>query len=233
MSLKIKNEKWKDLFEQQKSQTASNAPTVDKIDSYYFIYDCNINQISFINSAFENITGYDSKTFTVEQLIDMMHPDDQPYFFNCEEKGLQFTNKLSFNEHFQYIMGYSYRIRTVEDNYIWIRQQCQALEVNTQGHLTKTLVIHQRISECNFERPINDYRIFDKSRNIYLDVENCYNLTKRELQILEEIQSGLSSSDIANKLFTSKYTIDTHRKNILKKTNSANFIELIQKLSLS
>ena len=94
MSLEIKNEKWKDLFEQQKSQTASNEPTTEKIDSYYFIYDCNINQISFINLAFEIITGYDSKTFTVEKLIEMMHPEDQPYFFGCEEKGLQFTNKL-------------------------------------------------------------------------------------------------------------------------------------------
>ena len=233
MSLEIKNEKWKDLFEQQKSQTASNEPTTEKIDSYYFIYDCNINQISFINLAFEIITGYDSKTFTVEKLIEMMHPEDQPYFFGCEEKGLQFTNKLSFNEHFQYIMGYSYRIKTDQDKYIWIKQQCQALEVNTQGHLTKTLVIHQRISEGNFERPINDYRIFDKSRNIYLDAENCYNLTKRELQILQLIQAGLSSTNIAIQLFTSKYTIDTHRKNILKKTNSVNFIELIQKLNIT
>lgn len=233
MSLEIKNEKWRELFENQKSQTALNEPLVEKIDSYYFIYDCHVNQISFINTAFETITGYDSHTFTIEKLIEMIHPDDQPYFFSCEEKGLNFTNNLSFNEHFQYTMGYSYRIRTTNHTYVWVRQQCQALEVNTQGHLTKTLVIHQRILENNFERSINDYRIFDKSRNIYLDAENCYKLTKRELQILELIQGGLSSSEIADKLFTSKYTVDTHRKNILKKTNSANFIELIQKLSFS
>lgn len=233
MSQEIKNEKWKELFDNQKSKTSSDKPKIEKIDSYYFIFDCDVNKISFINSAFELITGYDPKTFTVEQLIEYMHPEDQPYFFSCEEKGLKFTNSLSFNEHFQYSMGYSYRIKTACGEYQWIRQQCQALEVNTQGHLTKTLVIHQRIIENNFERPINDYRIFDKSRNIYLDVENCYSLTKRELQILELIQGGSSSAEIANQLFTSKYTIDTHRKNILKKTNSSNFIELIQKLSFT
>lgn len=233
MSKEIKNEKWKELFEKQKSQTASNSPVIEKIDSYYFIYDCHINQISFINIAFETITGYDAKTFTIEHLIEMIHPEDQPYFFSCEEKGLQFTNTLSFNEHFQYLMGYSYRIQGHDAKYKWIRQECQALEVNDQGHLTKTLVIHRLLSEEYFERPINDYRIFDKSRNIYLDAENCYNLTKRELQILKLIQAGISSSDIANQLFTSKYTIDTHRKNILKKTNSSNFMELIQKLSIS
>lgn len=233
MSSKIKNTKWKELFDNQKSQTASNEPIKEKIDSYYFIYECHINKISFINTAFQTMTGRDPDVFTVEKLIDVIHPDDQPYFFSCEERGLEFTNSLSFNEHFQYLMGYSYRIRSANGDYQWIRQQCQALEVNNQGHLTKTLVIHQRIGENNYERPVNDYRIFDKSRNIYLDTYNCYNLTKRELEILELIKEGTSSIDISERLFTSKYTIDTHRKNILKKTNSTNFIELIKKLSFS
>lgn len=233
MSTKIANQNWKKLFDNQMSQKASNKPLSEKIDSYYFIYDCDINQISFINSAFETITNFNSKEFTIDKLINIIHPEDLPYFFACEEKGLQFTNSLSFNEHFQYLMSYSYRIRTYDDCCIWIKQQCQALEVNNQGHLTKTLVIHQRIMDETFERPTNDYRIFDKSRNIYLDVENCYNLTKRELEVLELVKIGLNSAEISDKLFTSKYTVDTHRKNILKKTNSSNFIELIKKLSFS
>ena len=147
MSKEIKNEKWKELFEKQKSQTASNSPVIEKIDSYYFIYDCHVNQISFINTAFETITGYDAKTFTIEHLIEMIHPEDQPYFFSCEEKGLQFTNTLSFNEHFQYLMGFSYRIKGYDEKYKWIKQECQALEVNDQGHLTKTLVIHKCLPE--------------------------------------------------------------------------------------
>ena len=118
MSTNIKNEKWKELFENQKSQTALNEPAVEKIDSYYFIYDCHVNQVSFVNIAFETITDYDPTKFTVEQLIDIIHPEDQPYFFSCEEKGLAFTNALSFNEHFQYLMSYSYRIRTKNDNYV-------------------------------------------------------------------------------------------------------------------
>lgn len=233
MSLGIKSYRWNELFEEQKSQTDNENIVIQKIDSYYFIYDCHDNQISFINSAFESITGYEPQRFTVEQLIEMIHPDDKPYFFSCEEKGLEFTNALASNEHFQYLLGFSYRIRLSNGSYQWIKQQCQALEVNNQGHLTKTLVIHQCIADSDYVRPMNDYRIFDKSRNIYLDADNCYHLTKRELQILKLIQEGSSSIEIANRLFTSKHTIDTHRKNILKKTNSSNFIALIQKLSFS
>lgn len=91
---------------------------------------------------------------------------------------------------------------------------------------------HQKIEDYR-ERPINDHRIFDKSRNIYLDSENCYNLTKTELKILGLIQEGLNSREIAEELCKSQHTVITHRKNILKKTNSESFIQLLRKLSFS
>lgn len=230
MPIEIKNEKWNDLFHKQSSQTTQEEENKALVDSYYFIFDCNLNIISFMNAAFETITGYNASTFTVEDLIDIIHPDDKDYFFACEEKDLKFKNKLRFNEHFNYLYSYTYKIRTAEGNYITIKQTCQALEVNNKGDLTKTLVIHQRINDYA-ERPINDRRIYDKSRNIFLDTENCYKLTKRELEILRLVQEGLNSTEIADKICTSKYTVDTHRKNILNKTNSNNFIDLIRKLS--
>lgn len=232
MSTTIKNQKWQELFDAQNSKASTQEENTLLIDSYYFIYDCDLNEISFINTAFDTITGYDRTTFTIDDLIDRMHPDDRDYFFACEEKDLAFKNNLSFNENFNYLFSYTYRIQINSGEYIRIRQTCQALEVNNAGHLTKTLVSHQRIEDFE-ERPINDHRIYDKTRNIYLDSENCYKLTKRELQILNLIQEGYNSLEIAEKLFTSKYTIDTHRKNILNKTNSTNFIELLRKLSFA
>ncbi|MGN0002403.1 MAG: LuxR C-terminal-related transcriptional regulator [Sphingobacterium composti] len=230
MPIEIKNEKWNDLFRKQSSKTTQEEENKALVDSYYFIFDCNQNVISFMNMAFQTITGYDATTFTVEDLIDIIHPDDKDYFFSCEEKDLNFKNKLRFNEHFNYLYSYTYKIRTAQDIYITIKQTCQALEVNNKGDLTKTLVIHQRINDYE-ERPFNDRRIYDKSRNIFLDTENCYKLTKRELEILKLVQEGLNSTEIADKICTSKYTVDTHRKNILNKTNSNNFIDLIRKLS--
>lgn len=230
MSIEIKNERWKDLFDKQSSKTTDEEENKSLVDSYYFIFDCNLNVISFMNAAFSTITGYDASNFTVEDLIEIIHPDDRDYFFACEEKDLVFKNKLRFNEHFNYLYTYTYKIKNREGDYITIKQTCQALEVSNTGDLTKTLVIHQRIEDYD-EKPKNDHRIYDKTRNIYLDSENCYKLTKRELEILKLVQDGLNSTEIADKLCTSKYTIDTHRKNILNKTNSNNFIDLIRKLS--
>lgn len=47
--------------------------------------------------------------------------------------------------------------------------------------------------------------------------ENSSPLTKREREILKLIGNGKTSKQIAKKLKISKYTVDTHRKNIHKK----------------
>lgn len=230
MNKEIPNQQWKELYQGQKAFHSRQPKQPELIDNYFFIFDCIENEIIFMNNSFNDVLGYDAKTFTVNDLVEIIHPDDQAYFFASEEKGLSFTNNLLFNEHFQYILSYTYRIKTASGKYIFVQQQCQAIEVNNQGNLSKTLVLHKRIDPYTI-RPNNDYKIFDKGKNIYIDAENCYNLSSRELEILALIKEGKNSTEIAIELNISKYTVDTHRKNILKKTNSASFIDIIRKVS--
>lgn len=51
-------------------------------------------------------------------------------------------------------------------------------------------------------------------------------LTKREKDVLQLICKGLSTSQIAEKLFLSTRTIERHRSNLLMKTNSPNSVSL-------
>lgn len=231
---KNKNEKWDHLVKAQKSQSTQDniLKNPDQINSYFFIFDCFENVILFTNSAFKTVTNYEVQNFDLNFLLNIIHPDDINYFLLCEEKFLDFTNKLNFNEHFKFIHSYSYRIKTNNGEYIRILQECQALEVNESGHLTKTLVNHKKI-EYSENPPTNDIKIYDKSQNTYIDAENRFNLTKRELEILELIKEGLNSQQISNLLKISKNTIITHRKNILNKSTSKSFIELIKKINYS
>ena len=57
-------------------------------------------------------------------------------------------------------------------------------------------------------------------------------LTARELEVLKLIAEGLTNGEIADKLFTSKRTIETHRQNIIAKTQAKNTAALI-KLAVS
>ncbi len=57
-----------------------------------------------------------------------------------------------------------------------------------------------------------------------------YGLTKRERQIVVYLKEGKSSREIADLLFLSKSTVDTHRRRILKKTARKTTAELIAAL---
>ncbi len=57
-------------------------------------------------------------------------------------------------------------------------------------------------------------------------------LTKREKEVLELIADGLNNTEIANQLFLSVTTVDSHRKNMLTKFSVKNTAALI-KLAVS
>ena len=53
-------------------------------------------------------------------------------------------------------------------------------------------------------------------------------LTQRELQIIESIEKNLSNKEIAAALFISLHTVETHRKNIFRKTGSHSTLSLVK-----
>ncbi len=57
--------------------------------------------------------------------------------------------------------------------------------------------------------------------------EKSEHITSREMEVLDLLSRGLSSMEIAEKLFISPHTVDFHRRQLLKKTSSKNIAELI------
>lgn len=53
-------------------------------------------------------------------------------------------------------------------------------------------------------------------------------LTRREKEILTLLNEGLTGPQIADKLFISTYTVETHRKNMLQKFNTSSTMLLIK-----
>lgn len=58
--------------------------------------------------------------------------------------------------------------------------------------------------------------------------EMVESITQREMEILQLIAIGLTSGEIAKKLFISKNTVETHRKNLLGKLNVKNTAALLK-----
>jgi len=53
-------------------------------------------------------------------------------------------------------------------------------------------------------------------------------LTDREIEIIRMIEKEMTTKDIAEKLFISERTVETHRKNILHKTNTQTVVGLLK-----
>jgi len=64
------------------------------------------------------------------------------------------------------------------------------------------------------------------SRNV--DSKDEKHLTARELEIIRKIADGLTNHEIAERLFLSVVTVDTHRKNILAKLHLKNTAALVK-----
>lgn len=53
-------------------------------------------------------------------------------------------------------------------------------------------------------------------------------LSRREQEVLQLVAEGLTTQQIADQLFTSKRTVETHRQNILEKTGTKNTAALVR-----
>ena len=54
-------------------------------------------------------------------------------------------------------------------------------------------------------------------------------ITPREFEVLDQISHGLTTKEIASKLYVSDHTIMSHRKNLLDKLNARNVAGMIRK----
>lgn len=61
-------------------------------------------------------------------------------------------------------------------------------------------------------------------------VQNRFDLTNREREILELVLSGLTNKQISEKLHKSQRTVETHRFNLMRKLDVRNLMELSKKV---
>ena len=78
--------------------------------------------------------------------------------------------------------------------------------------------------------------VMDRRNEVILQRFNeamtTHRLSERECEIVSLLISGLQNKEIAKKLHLSKYTVETHRKNIMKKLEVSSSAELGQKAYL-
>lgn len=113
----------------------------------------------------------------------------------------------------------------------------QLLQRGGNGYLLKNMernelleaidtVLNEKIYLC---KAANE-KVLEQYRNIDMATQPAPVLTRREKEILQLLNDGLTGPQIAKQLFLSPYTVETHRKNLMQKFNASNS-QLLLKLA--
>jgi len=134
---------------------------------YYYILHVPSANIELVSDTMADILGYEPEEFTVELLLDAMHPDDLPYFLQFEQKVEEFFNQLSAEKVLKYKVSYDFRIKRKQGDYLRLLHQVATIQVNDEGGVNRVLGIHTDITSLKKE--------YDSSLSfIGLDGEESY-----------------------------------------------------------
>ena len=202
----------------------------------YFYYVFNIKNSSFdlISDDVETLLGYKPKDLDLSTFLNKIHPDDQPWFLNIENKVSEFFSTLTLNQIPNYKVRYDYRMRKSDGEYIRILQQVITIQHNETGGILKTFGVHTDISHLKMEgNPVLSFiGLNGEPSFIDVDIKKMFPtpsnfLTQREIEILSLLVDGRETKEIAKQLFITNETVSTHRKNLLRKTKARNTSKLI------
>jgi DNA-binding CsgD family transcriptional regulator len=199
---------------------------------FSFIFNFLFNELEEVEGV-EDILGYSDSTLTFSSLFKFIHPDDSPFIYKGIKKILK--NIYSYNPEHKLNISFltTFRVKSAKGDYIHLLCQSSAQEV-IDGYITKLSNVFVDISGLNL-RPYSSVRLklgnnqgFSEC-NIMVDNDSRYiNLfSKREMAVLRLIAEGKKSCELAVLLGISVKTVNTHRRNILRKSKTNNIIEVV------
>lgn len=214
---------------------------------YYYILNFHNLSMDYVHPGTKEVLGVEPEGFNMEVLLKMLPPEELKALEKKEALVADFLFRfLSPEEMLFYKVVYFFRVRDTKGTYHNMLHQATTLTVSDSGRVEHVLGIQTDISHLGILK--NDKVSFislrgDKSyfnidpekggfdpANSNVDTPKLSDiLTKRELEITKLVAMGLNSEKIAEELIVSLHTIRTHRKNIMRKANCSNTVDLVAK----
>ncbi len=201
-------------------------------NSVISIFDMYKKEHAFVSKNIEKVLNVNrEKAMLNHNEIDrLIHPDDLMDLF---EAGLYFL-KYGFTAppeiRRDYKLVNEYRMLNEKNKYIRVIEQQMCLENDCHGNVWLALGILDISPDQTENSPFRSRLVNILTGDVYLfpPVDKKAMLTAREKEILQLISKGLLSKEIADKLYISVNTVNTHRQRILEKLDAENAIEAIK-----
>ncbi|GAB2611948.1 response regulator transcription factor [Emticicia sediminis] len=165
--------------------------------------------------------GNTALSFLSENQVDVLLTD----LYMPNMTGMELTQKVKkrFPNVKVLALSVSYDVSIVHD----------LIDAGISGFIIKTIGRSELIEAIKTIAQGNIYFSREVSNEILRSLSNrteeeVYHLTEREIEIVKLIAQELSNAEIANKLCISERTVETHRKNIYRKTNTKTIVGLIK-----
>jgi DNA-binding NarL/FixJ family response regulator len=101
-------------------------------------------------------------------------------------------------------------------------------EKGASGYLLKNTPLAELINAIRAVSTGNVWWNYLETFSHQMEAKSVLLLTRREKEVLNLIADGLTNNEIADKLFVSASTVDTHRKNLISKLNVKNTASLVR-----
>ena len=209
-----------------------NAPVVS------FVFDLRTQQFTFISSNTKEIFGYDAALFTDHGqhfLNQIRHPADLASTWKLLKKIWSFIIAVPPTSRAQFKFNLDYRVVKPTGEEVRILEQIAVLQQDSKGNITHILGICNEITSWkkSCQQIASVISSLDHTVVFFTSDEHEHHpaltvLSKRELEIVRLLAQGYSSKCIADKLFISFHTVNTHRQHMIEKTKTRNTGELIQ-----
>lgn len=203
---------------------------------FEYLFDSQLLKYIWLSDNVENFYGYSKSDISARLIFNSTHPEDMRLLATYEAEISEFFLGNTLNRT-SYKVLYSHRLTNKQGGYfVVLRQFFFFKSADTPNYYYRYGIIsdisdfYRNTSEYNpifkiINLKTND--IYSEIRNKKREINTCP-LSDREKEITYHINSGLSSHEIADKLYISYETIKTHRKNIYKKLRCSNDIQLIK-----
>lgn len=213
---------------------------------YYYPYNttffCITNTVhqnfEYISKNFTACTGLSKEKMEeggMDYFWSLFHPKDIKLWLTCLQSLMAFTmTELDDEKRKRMSYTWNYRIKNSKDDYITIIQNTTPLQFD-KDHKPIIGLAHYTVLDCDLNMDICACAKYLNDNNEYetLFYKNMSNtnlldvISNRERDIIRLLISRKTSQEIANNLNISKHTVDTHRRNILKKLNLTSTFELV------
>lgn len=186
--------------------------------------------------GFDTYFGYPNSYVTAENILEIVHPEDQEAFgklyYLCLEGLLNMPIPTKGIGHF----CISYRLRDANGKYHRILETNNIIACDPATNIPLVNLAQislsgdaSRSSQVTYYFNIRDEHGSVDIMRAYLEqYDSRVNVfTDNELKISRLLKKGMTSKQIADAVFLSKHTIDKYRKNMLEKTACVNTPQLI------